>query len=56
VLIVLEDALKGVQDVKPVLRMIERLAAITEARDPDTGRAEDLLVVELSRYEANRPG
>jgi hypothetical protein len=41
--VVLEDAVKGVLDVKPVLRKIEQMASIPEAMNPDTGRSEDIV-------------
>jgi hypothetical protein len=53
-LVVLEDAVGGVEDVKPVLREIEQLAAIPEAKDPDIGMAEAVLENERFRFEEQR--
>jgi hypothetical protein len=49
--VVLEDAVAGIHDVKPVLRTIEQLASIPEAKDPDTGRAEAVLENEQFQYQ-----
>jgi hypothetical protein len=49
--VVLVDAVAGVDDVKPVLRTIEQLASIPEAKDPSTGDADGLLEAQRLQSE-----
>jgi hypothetical protein len=41
--IVLRPAVEAIYDVRPALRKIERLAGISEAEDPDSGPAPDIV-------------